>query len=321
MTFPKTGYSKRRGFTLLEIIVAMSITLVIVGVLVSAARMATTTLSTANTTTKVARIASSSLEQMSLDLEALIIRKDGTKEWLVAEESEWSGNELGPDEENRAIANPLTLSFFTTALDRYDGNANTTLDLGGDVSLVRYSLIYQDVLGKNDEKSAIFALYRERIDPKETFEKFLNPGLLSAQTGWNTRSIVKDENFIAENIFEMTICFNYEVTVASPSGSTAVVSRVRRVPIVTRASGSNAVSKISIRSNGSFITLGGAEKNILGADETGSRLLSADISMTVLTDAGMKRIRQVNISDEVALKKFLNEYSYSFSKSVIVPAL
>jgi len=170
-------FSKSSGFTLIELLVAMSITVVLIGVLVYLTAISMDTYRDSRNEVRASRQAKEALETISKDLESMVSRRDGNSyEWLYAGPE--TNTQQGPT--NKEITNTSHLIFFTGATDRYNGDIGGALDKGGDVSAVSYRLVYRDQIGDpNDDKFAVFSLYRRLVDPDETFGKDPNPGLLA----------------------------------------------------------------------------------------------------------------------------------------------
>ena len=147
----KTPFLKKRsrGFTLIELMVAMAITTVIVTVLVSITGVALDTWQRGRAEIRASRQAKSMLDTMAKDFESLVSRRGNNFEWLYSKVD----TEL-PGPTANVSSNAAELIFFTAATDRYFGEIGTDKDLGGDVSCVGYKLEYQkkrnvDLHGKN----------------------------------------------------------------------------------------------------------------------------------------------------------------------------
>ena len=148
----KTPLSPKRakGFTLIELMVAMAITTVIVTVLVSITGIAIDTWQRGRAEIRASRQAKSMLDTMAKDFESLVSRRGNNFEWLY---SKVEADLPGPSA--NMSSNAAEVIFFTAATDRYEGQIGTDLDLGGDVSCVSYQLQYQDpVKGKEEENSS-----------------------------------------------------------------------------------------------------------------------------------------------------------------------
>ena len=85
-----------------------------------------------------------------------------------------------------------------------------------------------------------------------------------------------------------------------------------KVPVLGASGGVNAVSEFSIK--GDIIKADGQD-----ARYSKGRVVSVDLSITVLSDTGMRLIRQVPLDDPQKQAKFLSENSYNYSKTVLLP--
>jgi len=191
--FNQPHQTKSRGFTLVELIVSMAVTLVIVSVLLAMTRVAI----------------------------------------------------------NGMQSSPIELNFFTAATDRYNGAIGTASDAGGDISLVSYSLVHQDVIGISSGGNSVkpvFTLYRRRIDPDEAYETYL-----SQETLPEVGEEPDGDDFLAENIYDMTISFNFEYD--KDDGTTGY----QRVPIQVNGD----FSEISIK--GDEVLVNGNELEVENA--------------------------------------------------------
>jgi len=192
------------------------------------------------------------------------------------------------------------MSFFSAATDRYDGGVGTDADGGGDISLVRYRLIYQDVItgGAGSDSFPVFSLYRNRIDPDVTFLQHLGQEEIE-----DFSANVTGDDFLAENIYDMTISFNFEFI--SDTGLTIH----RRVPIQINGE----VTSLSIGGGG--VMVNDVALEVDGASTP--RLVSADLSLLVLSDRGMNGLENVNIESEQELSEFYRDLRWC----IVVPTL
>lgn len=332
----KTQHTRTyKGFTLVELLVSMMITLMIITALITATKMATEALGEARKKTRAANLAEEPIKQLTQDLESMIIQPSKKKEWLLIEKNaELSADDIGPDSGGtRSLPNPVYLSFFTSSTDRYNGDFDKTP--GGDISLVRYTLQYQDVADAEGDFK-IFSLYRERINPDETFgdpqsssptgylvtddssTENTNEGLFESQpAGWDPSTITEDKNFIAENVYEMTLTFNFQVVEGDPSNNSTLMKAVSVIVNPNEETGEKSVKSLSIRDTNVKIN---GDEDLLKKNESGLTLKSIDFSVTILSDEGMNRIRKItSLNDTTKLNQFLLENSQSYSKSVLVP--
>ena len=152
MKKPRIPQSKR-GFTLMELMVAMAITTIIVTVLVSITSIAMDTWNRSRAELRAARQAKSMVDTMARDFEALITRRGNDFEWLSAESpTRTIGNKL-------ESTNSSDLIFFSGSTERYNGDIGGTKDLGGDVSCIGYRLIYDDPIDPNSKFDTFVSSY------------------------------------------------------------------------------------------------------------------------------------------------------------------
>lgn len=293
---------KNKGFTLVELLVSMTITLIIVGLLMGMTKMAIGAWQKTHAKTRSSKLAQEVFDSIGKDLEGMVVRTGNNYEWLLIKESPDVAGERGPDTEKEMV-NPLDISFFSAVTDRYDGQINVSgVDNGGDISMVRYRLIHQDLIGGSVLKP-VFALYRERINPDETFTDMLAKTSIDGIRP--SSEIIEEQNFLAENIFDFTLSFNFEYTLANVKGYKRVV---------IRNSGTNA--GISIKGN--QILVDGAAI-VLPANASSARLAGVDVSILVLSDGGMNGLQNRNITTEAEFAAYLKEHGHLYSKSVIIP--
>ena len=299
-----------RGFSLIELLVAMAITTIIVTVLVSVTAMALDTWNRSRAEIRAARQAKSMIDSMARDFESFVSRKGNTFEWLYAKS-------VPPDKGPNGSLSPnaIDLVFFSAATDRYNGKIGTATDLGGDVSTVGYKLTYKDPIAAEDkDEYKTFVLYRKLVDPKETFNKVLgNPN--PAQPNFSLKMafdgsgdpIEENTNFICENVYQFTVTFHVATTVNSGLKSVAVCI----------GKGFNLVEEFRITGSGIQTTF--ASATVTNEQIKAGRLSAAEISITVLSDFGMQQMRRRSDLTGTKLAEFIAKHSYQYSKVVQLP--
>ncbi len=302
-TKPTTVQRKLRGFTLVELMISMTITLVIIGVLLSMTSVAVKGLQKSQNNTCTSRLSQEVLSTITKDLEGIVIRSGNNYEWVLSKNSGISGDKLGPGSEKK-MHNPFELSFFSAVTDRYNGQINVPkVDKGGDISMIRYKVIHQDQMeiGGN---YPVFAIYRQRVEPKDTFEKCLSQPALDGLA--DLPKITARKNYLAENIYDLTVSFNFEYLQADGTSGYA------RIPLQVNGD----YKSLSIKGN--QILVNGLALSI-PSDATSPRLSSADVSLMVLTDKGMNGLKRANIKSKEAFSKYLLQNGRQYSKTVILP--
>jgi prepilin-type N-terminal cleavage/methylation domain-containing protein len=212
----------KRGFTLIEIMVATTIMVVLVGLVI---QITSEVLSVWNRSSgrlsanAQARIA---MELITQDLESAVFRKNGMQ-WLRAEDETIDG----PAGSNVAT---VSLKLFSPALDREEGPG----ELCGIAYKLEYANPIDGSLGAGTTDNRLFILYRLVVSPESTFEDLLGepnqlelPG--SEAIAWGTNppnDIIGDEggNYLVSNIVDFEIDFYVEED--SVSGDTLAPSPV-----------------------------------------------------------------------------------------------
>lgn len=310
--------TRRRGFTLMELMVAMAITSIIVTVLVSITSIALDTWNRSRTELRASRMGKMMVDYMARDLESLVTRRGNSNEWLSA----ISDPDIGPAGLKSTGASRLI--FFTAPTDRYEGNAGIpTLDSGGDVCCVAYTLDWKRPVQVGSSVFRTFVLNRKLVDPDLTFSgnaKFKpllgvtssTNSLDSVFTGiYNLGTISNSANYTSENIYQFSITFQVQVT---DSSGTAPI--VRTVPV---AMGSNGATSFRVLGTGIETNYSGPYKDLVPS----GRVTAAMISLTVLSDLAVDQIQagKRSFTDDKAKAEFLAKNSYNFSKLVQLPGM
>lgn len=314
-----------KGFTLIELLVAMAITTIIISILVSVTALSLDAWNRSRSEVRAARQGKAMIDSMARDFESFVVRKGNGFEWLHAESNPSTG---GPN--GSASPSAVDMIFFTAATDRYDGNVGDTgptgQDKGGDVSTVGYQLVYKDPIDptSTDDGFKTFVLYRKLLDPDKTFGVGGTPGTLGEAdlkdaftTVIGSNLIDEDVNFICENVYEFTVTMNLSYTEGA-------ITKSLRIPI---GQGDNAVRNLSIKgtgitqNDGTLITgVNGASNSAVDGELIKSaQLSSVEISLTVLSDFGLKQLRVRTFADADEKSEFIAKNSYQYSKLVQVP--
>lgn len=288
----------KRGFTLMELMVAMAITTIIVTVLVSITSIALDTWNRSRAEIRASRQAKGMLDVMARDFEALVTRRGNANEWLSA------AAETPTSSGNLQSTNAAKLIFFTSATDRYNGEIGQATDLGGDVSCVAYQLDYRDPIDSGGPRFETFVLSRLLKDPKDTFENLLGkPDLRSAFSGFDSE-LAEPENFVSENIYQFTLTFHIQVT--DPSSSVPILN----VPI------SLGINTTSFRILGTGIVTTPENTSI-----TSGRVTAVEISTTVISDFGLEQMRRRQNMNPKQKAELLAKNSFQYTKLVQLPSM
>ena len=310
----KTPFSSKRakGFTLIELMVAMAITTVIVTVLVSITGVALDTWQRGRAEIRASRQAKSMLDTMAKDFESLVSRRGNNFEWLYSKVE----TDLPGPAENMS-SNAAELIFMTAATDRYQGQIGTVDDLGGDVSCVSYQLQYQDpVKGTEEKNSSTFVLYRLLVNPDETFKDLLGKDDLSTAFSKYKDKVKEVENFVCENIYQFTLTYQVEVTQIAGTTTTTV-------PVRVTLGETGAGKELTLRGNGlemPDVSVGKIKPAVKSEELLAGRLTGVEIGITVLSDAAVIRLAQEGLSDKVR-EKILAQESFQYSRTVELPGM
>lgn len=306
----KKFQTRKSGFTLVELLVAMTITIVLLGILIFLTGISIDTYRDSRNEVRASRQAKEAIETISRDLESMVLRKDGNNnEWLYAGEE--TSNLKGPS--GKEIPNTSHLIFFTGATDRYNGDIGGTTDQGGDVSAVSYRLVYRDQIADDDNgEFPVFSLYRHLINPDEAFEELLAVEDLEGAYDTNFESDSFDpDNFLVENIYEFSVTFLVEVVVNTTG--TPVTHTVR----ATMSPG-NAIDEFTV--TGSGIEYEGdidfpSSSNLTKEQVEGGSIVGVDISITVLSDQGLILAQRSGIEPAELIRK----HGFHYTKSITTP--
>ena len=300
----------KRGFTLMELMVAMAITTIIVTVLVSITSIAMDTWNRSRAELRAARQAKAMVDIMVRDFEAMVTRRGNTNEWLSAVSSKTlPGIKL-------KSTNAAELIFFSASTDRYDGEIgiNNKKDKGGDVSCVSYRLFYKDPIDKNGTVFTTFVLNRLLVNPDNTFADLLGKPDLTAAFAPYSSKLDDVENFVCENIFQFTITFHVEATHV-----TGTTSQVVNVPVTVGQTTSGQVTD-SLKIKGTGIEAQIAGNSVTPDELKAGRITAMEVSLTVLSDFGVDQLRNRPFTDSQK-SEFLAKNSFQYTKLVQIPSM
>lgn len=303
-----------KGFTLIELLVAMAITTIIVSVLVSVTVVALDIWNRSRSEVRASLQGEAMVKSMAADFESLVVRRGNDFQWLYAEYAP-PGESPGGDDIT-ASPNAVDLIFFSAATDRYNGQiGEEDVDLGGDVSTIAYQLAYKDPIDSSSEdKFKTFVLYRKIVDPKPTFDNLLGKvelkNAFDTYSSGATNAVDAEENFVCENVYQFTVTFH--VDVIDPDDQKTI-----SVPIIIGED--NSGEEFIVTGNG---LTSPSSSEIDDAVLASGRLTSVEISLTVLTDFGIRQMQGRNFTEEQLseLSEFIAENSYQYSKLIPVPS-
>ncbi len=300
----------KRGFTLMELMVAMAVTTIIVTVLVSITSIALDTWNRSRSELRASRQAKTMLDVMSRDFESLVARRGNKYEWLSAKATN-SG--IGDSKLTSTSASELV--FFTAVTDLYDGylGKDSTTDQGGYVSCVGYQLDYKDpVEGDSTSNFKTFVLNRLVVNPDTAFENLLAKEDLEAQFQSYKTDLQKENNFVCENIFQFALTFHVEV-----SQTNGTVTTLVSVPVTL---GPKQASATEFRIKGTGIVTD-ANASVSPEELAAGRLTAMEISVTVMSDFGIEQMKRRSFKDAEQEADFLAQNSYQYTKLVQLPSM
>jgi len=310
----------------MELMVAMAITAMIVTALVYITSNAVDTWNRSRAELRAARQAKVMVDTMAKDFESMVVRRGNSFEWLKAT------NTASVQAPKLTSTNSSDLIFFCAPTDRYNGAYinNATGSFPGDVSCVGYRLYYRDPLNNIGATFQTFVLKRYLSspstditllgnDPHKTDNTFSNLlGTTDLATAFKPYFAIMDANtsytdYVCENVFQFVVTFNVEVM---HNNSLTIVS----VPV---GQSSTQVTN-SFRVLGNKITKGINDDTPSGVttDEWhAGRVASVDISLTIISDAGMDQLRSPRVLTTEKQADFLAKNSYNYTKRVQVPGM
>ncbi|MEM1223796.1 MAG: prepilin-type N-terminal cleavage/methylation domain-containing protein [Verrucomicrobiota bacterium] len=252
----------KRGFTLIEILVATGIMVILIGMVIQITGDVLDVWNEASGKLSANAEARIAMDLLTSDLETAIFRNND-QQWLRVEGS--ASVSGGPYD-----SNTVALKLFAPALDRptIDGSGNAAF---GDICAIAYRLEYQEAYSGSNIN--VYALYRAIEDPSTTFDELLgspsdnqSPQVILNSGFWDESSITAEENFLASNVVDFKV-FIYEETGESDPN-----------PV-------NA-DQITLELTGNDYAFGGSDGSTVN-------LLYADIILTILSDEGMDILNNI----------------------------
>lgn len=331
---------KCKGFTLIELIAAMTITTILIIIIVALTTRGMELFKSTVDEVRTTNLARTALQAMSTDFDCMQYRRGNTYQWLFAErESLASKGGLKAGPKGLKMTNAAQLIFFTSAMDRnaaiksedkttYQNTLGRRREMQGDVNAVAYSLQYRDqILDLEADGSytsfPVFALYRHLIPAYRTYDELMGQYDLQQVYKRFVLDSTNPSNFLVENIIEMTVSFDVQYESKS-SNSTSdktklPVQLVQQVPIMMAGSGSNAVDYSSLFIYGDKLI---ASKN--SSEDSAlkkGRVVRVSIALTVITDEGMTLVDQVRQGRKAPpLAEFFRRYTRSFVQQIELPS-
>lgn len=314
----------KRAFTLVELLVAMAITAILVVLIMQLTGQSVRLWKVMREDTVSANTARAALQIICQDLESIQIRSDDSdNEWFYAEvDQSMTGLPRG-----LSIPKSARLIFFTIPPDRnpavginssqrsnYRSTLSNNPDMQGDVSAVSYRLLFRDqvlnVANRDGDSTMfpLFSLYRNIVTPRDTFEQVLCRN--DIKSAYSHYAADEEKSFLCENIVDMSLVLHVEYSDSSSSETSEDYKSVA-LPIRATQGGSRDTFRLYSRY---------ASAHEHGRMEN-ARLVSVEVSITVLTEEGVAMVQQVRLKQRRApnLKEFYSRYTRSYSRTVSLP--
>lgn len=318
----------RRAFTLVELVTAMAITAVLVVIIMQLTNQSIDLWKVLREDTSSAATSRMALQTLSRDLEAFQMRSadDNHHQWLFAEvDTNMHGVPRG-----LAIPRSARCVFLTCAPDHNPAVSSTPATMRtsyrdmiasseqyqGDISAVGYRLLFRDHIldlparNGDTESFPLFSLYRNVVSPRDTYNNILCKDDL--QAAYAQYQSEESKRFLCENIIELSITFTIRYLDESKAdGENEPTYTTTTVPVLS-TNAKREVGKFMLFSD--LADIGGDTKK-------NAHIVSAELSMTVLTEEGVALVEQVRQGQRKAphLKDFFSRYTRSFSRSVSMP--
>ncbi len=316
----------RRGFTLIELLVAMTITAMLVYIIMQMTSQGIDIWKSVNQDVETSSRARVAMRAIANDFESMQIRHDDNDyQWFYSKTENVEGG--GP--KGLKIPKSAQMVFFTSAIDRnpavssseslresYREARNHNIDTQGDINAVGYRLMFRDQILNIDGKDKnakgsfpLFALYRQLVPPRKAFDDLL--GQTNLEQAYVSYEQDDQNYFLCENIIEMSLILDIQSAQEQSSAKDARPSyETISVPII----GSN--------SNNAKVAIFGDRIEINATKYENARVVSANISVTVVTEEGMHLINQVHHGRRIAPKpaEFFQRYTRSFAHRVSLPS-
>ncbi len=278
----------RAAFTLIELMVAMSISILLLVLLVNLSVQSMDVTKRTTESSQTVSAASAALDMVAMDLESLAANLP---------DSEYLQTQIGNVED---VPNVTQLTMLTISPVDSDGNATDQ----GQVRAVRYQLLRADPITGDDDKRTPYGLYRTAVSADKTFEKIIGLSDLSDAKEFPASPPAND--FLVPNVVEFQIAFYRAIDPASGNGTLSSGSSTRPI----NKTGSDAYYAVRLASNS-------VKVNNTDVDPTTGqpylRPKSAEITLTILDETGAKLLRE---SNNVSLDFLIQKYGRRAARRV-----
>ncbi len=328
----------QRAFTLVELLVAMTITTILVFIILTVTNQSVEIFRVAREDVDTNSRANVALNALVNDFQAIQIGSGSNNyEWLFAKSDDTASKALSVKRtrtrkaEKSAIPLSTECLFFASTKDRnpavssnnslresYRRTKAHNIDTQGDVNAVAYRLLYRDDVlrpGETGNKKKrglddfpLYSLYRQLISPRDAYTYLMGKSNLAA--AYESYRDVQEGNLLCENIIDMNLVFTIDYNdEAVPLDTGRVTYKQISVPII-----SSRGRQEDVRVNSDHISVSGQRYD-------NARIVSVNISFTVVTEEGMHiidRVRQgqTRITDR---EQFFSRYTRTYAARVAPP--
>lgn len=259
---PKHG---RSAFTLIEIMVATAVMVILVGLVIQITNEVLKVWNRSSGKLSANSEARIAMELLTQDLETAVFRDNGMQ-WLRVD----GPIDAGDDYANQTVA----LKLFAPALDRpkTDDQGNA---IPGDICGITYRLAYKEAFSESNTK--VYALYRNIVDSKTTFNQLMGSGNQETLTGgeWSEVTVTDESNYLVTNIVDFKVIVYYQSTPLDSS-------------IVAEYNGGKVGDSWTVTRD--YIYGGTNASTVSGAQV---KPLYADIMLTMITDEGLEILQNL----------------------------
>ena len=321
--------SRRRGFTLVEVLAAASIMVVVLGAVLVAVSSVLRSWNESSGKIQGFYEGDSLADFIQQDLQSMIIKRDG-RAWLQVSYPSNVGMLTATRLGNIPIRPPQLMFFSPTYVrPRFDSEQQAVKSsdrkpVAGSVCAVKYQMSYKSPFRKgmssNDsiagQPNAFYGLYRGVIDSKSTFEEALGEAQGSGdsvefalQRFWNgSCSILNDrgyyekgmdlkswilspENFIASNLVDFQITF---AVMYPKKGEVKQNESPYEIAYIEPGTPFTVADRLYVDGK-LYQRSSGGGKNYISANEAENGWLAfAELSLTFVSDLGAKEMRSLS---------------------------
>lgn len=335
---PKKAKVKRGAFTLIEVMLAASIMVVIIGAVLVAVGNIMESWNRSSGRIQGYTEGDALADFMAQDLESMVVKRDG-KAWMQVIYPYNVGDLTGTSVGGLPIRPPQIMFFSPTYLrPRFDSSqmmnkATERTPIPGSICAVKYQLSYKNPFmdgsaneGSNaNQPNAFYGLYRAVLDSRSTFEDALGDAQGDEMTneyalanfwagsatvlnengayvrGTDLKSwVLSPENFLAPNVVDFQVTFGIMYKEERALGPEESPYSVAYIPPGTAFT---IADKIYVDGQLYKRSDGGGLAAVSPVEVENGFLSFAEISVTFISDAGAMELKNLKGSDK-SLQKF-----------------